>query len=182
MLRRTLTLPLLVVLVSLVAAFRAPPAAGPKPTLPGTSSNFTLVGHDPLMDRGMNAAPALYHDDKSGKTFVYVGSRTDGSHPNAGVLVVDVSDPSKPNVVGQIGPPDEALPSMTSRELRVWPQQKVLIVMNFSCSAILHACASPADLVGSTNPNFEFYDLSDPANPKLVSTYTPSRTPHEMFL
>jgi hypothetical protein len=182
MLRRTLTLPLLVVLVSLVSAFRAPHAGGPKPIQPGTSSNFTLVGHDSLMDRGMNAAPALYHDDTSGKTFVYVGSRTDGSHPNAGVLVVDVSDPSKPDVVGQIGPPDEGLPSMTSRELRVWPQQKVLIVMNFSCSAILHACVSPADLIGSTNPNFEFYDLSDPANPKLVSTYTPSRTPHEMFL
>jgi hypothetical protein len=180
--RRVLVVPLLVVLSSLVVGFRAQPAGGPAPTVPGSSKNFTLVGHDPLMNRGMNAAPALYSDAATGKTYVYVGSRTDGSHPNAGVLVVDVSDPAHPSVVNQIGAPNEALPTQTSRELRVWPQQKVLIVMNFSCSAILHACASPADVVGSVDPNFEFYDLSDPANPKLVATYTPSRTPHEMFL
>src|SRR4029077_11588770 len=117
-LRRPLTLPLLAALVALVA-FRSAPPGGPAPTAPGTSKNFTLVGHDSLMSRGMNAAPALYHDTAPGKTFVYVGSRTDGSHPNAGVMIVDVTDPSKPNVVGQIGPPDEALPSVTSRELRV---------------------------------------------------------------
>src|SRR5215813_7073038 len=40
---------------------------------PGTSSNFTLVGHDPLFNRGMNAALAIYGH------YVYVGNRTDGS-------------------------------------------------------------------------------------------------------
>jgi hypothetical protein len=40
---------------------------------PGTSANFTLVGHDPLFNRGMNAALAIFGH------YVYVGNRTDGS-------------------------------------------------------------------------------------------------------
>src|SRR5262249_7247131 len=36
---------------------------------PGTSSNFTLVGHNALFDRGMNAALAVFDH------FVYVGNR-----------------------------------------------------------------------------------------------------------
>jgi hypothetical protein len=172
--RRTLVV-LLVALTSLMVGFRGL-AGGPGPTEPGTAKNFTLVGHDPLMNRGMNAAPAMYGH------YLYIGSRTDGSHPNAGVLVVDVGDPAHPNVVNQIGPPDEGLPTMTSRELRVWPQQKALLVMNFQCSAALHACASAADAFGSFVYNIDFYDLSDPANPALVASYVPSRVPHEMFL
>lgn len=140
------------------------------------AAGFSLVGHNDLFSRGMNAAPAMYGH------YLYIGSRTDGTHPHAGVLVVDVANPSNPAVVNEIGPPDEGLPTSTSRELRVWPQQKLLIVMNFQCSAILHACASPADATGSQVSSFNFFDLSDPANPTLVSTYTPSRTPHEMYL
>ena len=41
---------------------------------PGTSRNFTLVGHNPLFDRGMNAAQAVFDN------FVYIGNRTDGSN------------------------------------------------------------------------------------------------------
>jgi hypothetical protein len=140
---------------------------------------FELVGHDPLFSRGMNAAPAIFDH------FVYVGNRTDGSpqHPRPGVLVVDVADPSKPEVVGEIGPPDEGVPGETSRELRVLPDQQLLLVMNFGCSAILHSCTSGADLVGTLNPTIKFYDLAaNPEDPPLVATYEPSRTPHEMFL
>lgn len=179
--RRVLIVPGLVVM-GLMVGSTSPALAAPAPTAPGTSANFNLVGHSSLLDRGMNAAPALYSDPASGKTYVYVGSRTDGSHPNAGVMIVDVSNPAAPSVVGQIGPPNEGLPSVTSRELRVWPQQKVLLVMNFQCSALLHVCASQADVTGSEISNIDFYDISDPTNPKLVSTYKPSRTPHEMFL
>jgi hypothetical protein len=149
-------------------------------TTPGTRSNFVQVGHSALFHRGMNAAPAIY------KHYVYIGSRTDGRdrHPHPGVLVVDVKDPAKPKIVYEIGPPDEGNPGETSRELRVWAQQKLLIVMNFGCSAVLHDCASSADVIGSLNPNFKFYDLSGAhaAHPKLIATYTPSRTPHEMYL
>lgn len=153
----------------------------PEPTL----VNFELVGHDALLFRGMNAAPALYEDPDTGRTFVYVGSRTDGSphHLRAGVLVVEVTDPANPAVVGEIGLPQESQPSMTSRELRVWPQEKLLLVLNFGCSALLHACLSTADAIGSLlAPTVKFYDLADPVAPLLVSTYLPSRTPHEFFL
>jgi hypothetical protein len=172
---------LAVATVTVAASFGTAVAAVP-PTEPGTAKNFEIVGQDPLLNRGMNAAPALYRDPATGEKFVYVGSRTDGSHPNAGVLVVRVTDPADPQIVNQIGPPNEGNPSETSRELRVWPREKLLMVMNFQCSAVLHACASPADVIGSLTHNIKFYDLTDPANPTLVSTYMPSRHPHEMFL
>src|SRR2546422_681119 len=41
---------------------------------PGTSQNFTLVGHNPLFNRGMNAALAIFDH------FVYIGNRSDGSN------------------------------------------------------------------------------------------------------
>ena len=41
---------------------------------PDTPGSFTLVGHNPLESRGMNAAIAV------NKGFVYAGSRTDGSN------------------------------------------------------------------------------------------------------
>lgn len=134
-----------------------------------------LVGHDPLLFRGMNAALAIH------KGHAYVGSRTDGLHPNAGVMVVDVRDPKAPEVVGQIGPPNEGNIGETSREMRVWPEQDLLIVLNLAsnCSFIIHAC-SPTQLVG--DDNYRFYDISDPASPELVAEYRPSLNPHEFFL
>lgn len=134
-----------------------------------------MVGHSPLLSRGMNAGLAVWGDH------VYVGSRTDGSpdHPNAGVLVVDVSDPATPRVVGEIVPPNEGNPGETSRELRIWPKQGLLVVLNFGCDPIAHACARR-----SVRPTIRFYDIrgSDANAPRLVTTYRPSATPHEMFL
>lgn len=175
--RHPLRLALLVAAIAIVP-FALPAAPALSLTTPGQAFNFTLVGHDPLFARGMNAAPAVYDH------YVYIGSRTDGSphHPHAGVLIVDVADPANPSVVGEIGIPEEGLPKSTSRELRVWPQEKLLMVLNFDCSAILHACTSVADAVGSLQPNIKFYDLTDPTAPALVSTYFRSRTPHEFFL
>jgi hypothetical protein len=149
-------------------------------TVPGTAKHLRLIGHDPLFARGMNAAPAVLND--SG--FVYIGSRTDGApdHPNAGILVVDASDPSDPEVVNEIGPPFAANPSETTRELRIWQEQKILIVLTFTCSAVIHHCE------GSVAPNFRFFDLSDPANPEFMMNFVPTqangaiRTPHEFFL
>src|SRR5438876_614239 len=114
---------------------------------PGTSQNFTLVGHNPLFDRGMNAAPAIFDH------FVYVGNRSDGSnscgdadpgpgvvpvltptnpdgtctHVHPGILVVDVANPASPTVVGEFGNEfaTGANVGQTSRELRVWPDQKL---------------------------------------------------------
>ncbi|MQA88195.1 MAG: hypothetical protein GEV03_27140 [Streptosporangiales bacterium] len=145
---------------------------------------LTVVGHEPLFHRGMNAAPAVYG------RYLYVGNRTDGSdtcanggtgcpHPHPGVLVVDTADPADPRVVGEIGPPDEGAIGQTSRELRVWPHAGLLMVMNFRCSAVIHAC--PPDQPDRFD--IKFFDVrADPVNPPLVATYVPSADPHEMFL
>src|SRR5690349_16468381 len=125
----------------LPAAVRADVTVATGGPVPGTSSNVELVGHNPLFNRGMNAAIAVYDD----QGYVYVGSRTDGpvtKHPHSGILVVDARDPANPQVVNEIGAPTVALNGETTRELRIWPQQKLLIVMTFACSASLHACAT----------------------------------------
>ena len=165
---------LLIPLACLVA-LAAPAAAGAQNPgdgeSPGTARNFELVGHEPLFGRGMNAAIAVYHN------YVYVGNRTDATppHRNPGVLVVDTSRPRRPHVVAEL-PPEPI--GQTSRELRVWPQQKLLMVMLFRCSSAIHACPAGAPAVFS----IKFYDLTNPRAPQLVSTYVPSRQPHEMFL
>jgi hypothetical protein len=156
--------------------------------IPDTASagapRLVQVGHDPLFNRGMNAAPAIYKD------FLYVGNRTDNSdtcadggtgcpHPHPGVLVLSIKNPANPAVVGEIGPPDEGTIGQTSRELRVWPQAGLLMVMNFRCSSAIHACPGGQPDVWS----IKFFDVAaDPVDPPLVSTYVPAQRPHEMFL
>jgi len=167
---------------------------------PGTSHHFRLVGHDPLFGRGMNAAPALFEH------FIYIGNRSDGSnscgdlnatgpvvpvltptnpdgtctHVHPGVLVVDVHQPSHPAVVGEFGNEfvSEANIGQTSRELRVLPQQGLLMVMYFRCSRVIHACPRSDQAF-----RIRFFDVAaDPLNPPLVATYEPPVLPHEMFL
>src|SRR6266851_3660957 len=165
-------------------------------TTPGTSQNVQLVGENPLFGRGMNAAATIFDH------FLYVGNRTDGSsrcgigdprrtapppdglntcqHPHPGVLVLDIGNPAAPTVVNEFG--DEfttgVFAGQTSRELRVWPEQKLLMIMYFRCSSFIHACTRPA----TDDWRIRFFDLSDPVHPALVSTYVPPSKPHEMFL
>jgi hypothetical protein len=158
-------------------------AAEPVPRASSFPGKLELVGHDPLLNRGMNAAIAVHG------RYVYVGSRTDGTHPNSEVLVVDVADPSKPSIVGRIGRPNEDNVGESSRELRVLPDQNLLLILNHGCSELIHACANGTqasrNIVTST---IRFYDIAgaNGASPKLVATYTPTRTeaqtPHEFFL
>lgn len=174
------------VTLALVAAAFALPALvlgdvgiGPGGGTPATALNFTLVGHDPLFARGMNAAPAIYDH------YLYVGSRTDGlpKHPHPGILIVDIGEPSAPTVVGEIGPPTAGQVGISTRELRVWPRKKLLIVLTFGCSNALHACRetdAPSAL--------DFYDLSDPLHPRRILRHLPRASggdaihPHEFFL
>jgi hypothetical protein len=189
---------IIVVLTLVFAALSIPTAqadvgVGTGGQVPGTASNFALVGHNPLANRGMNAAPALY------RNFVYVGNRTDGSsrcgagdpripvtgpdscpHAMPGIAVVDVADPAHPATVGEFATEftTGANLGQTSRELRVWPDQGLLMVMYFRCSSVIHACPPSADVW-----SIKFFDLAaDPIHPPLISTYVPSRKPHEMFL
>ena len=158
--------------------------------------NVKLVGHDPLFSRGMNAALAIYDN------YVYVGNRTDSSsicvgptgtpsgdtcpHPHPGILIVDVVDPAHPKVVGEIGKPYAGNIGITTRELRVWPDKKLLIVMDFHCSHLIHACQSGTD--AQFPFDIAFFDLTDPQQPRFISRYVPTSQagkqvkPHEMFL
>ncbi|MEA2681926.1 MAG: hypothetical protein QOK05_254 [Chloroflexota bacterium] len=168
-------------LLAAAVSFAGLGASAALATTPGTSSNFKLVGHDPLFNRGMNAAMAMYGH------YLYIGNRTDAAGTHAanhpGVLVVDVADPSHPKDVGEIAQPPAMAAGYTSRELRVWPQQKALMVIYFGCSSILHACASQSDITGlQPLQQVSFFDLSNPASPVLLSTLKPTATPHEMFL
>jgi hypothetical protein len=141
------------------------------------AEGFELVGHSDLGARGMNAAIAV-HDG-----YVYVGSRTDGQphHLTPGILVVDVRDPADPTVVGEITEGLAGDVGHTSRELRVWPQRDLLVVLNFGCSSAIHACAGSE--VRSTS-SFDLFDISGDraAAPVRVASYTPPVTPHEFFL
>ncbi len=156
-------------LLTLAAALLIAPtaAAGSKP-----AAALKQVGHEPLMHRGMNAAIAVHGD------YAYIGSRTDGGHPgmpHGGVMVVDISDPAAP---GLLGPPLDAKPGESSRELRVWKSQDVLIVLNTNCGVgdMLHHCTQPSI------SNFRFYDISgaNATNPQLLHQL--DLDTHEFFL
>jgi hypothetical protein len=179
---KRLVLALAALVLVLAAGALAAVGVGAGGGTPGTASSFELVGHDPLFGRGMNAAPAVYDH------YVYVGNRTDGSpqHPHPGILVVDVADPAHPSVVNEIGAPHAAQVGITTRELRVWPEKKLLMVMTFRCSSAIHDCPPGND---TTFPfDIKFFDLTDPVNPAFISSYVPTSRaglqvkPHEMYL
>src|SRR4051794_27558902 len=142
-------------------------AAAAKPA-PGS---FTQVGHNPLMRRGMNAAIAVSGD------YAYIGSRTDlhPGTPTGGIMVVNISDPSAPRLLGR---PLDAHAGESSRELRVWQSQHILIVLNTNCGPgpALHLCTQ--DSVS----NIRFYDISgaNAAKPKLLNEFKVDT--HEFFL
>ena len=174
-------------LASACAAAVAPataPAQDPVPANPPMPGKFELLGSNALMNRGMNSAIAVLDG------YAYIGSRTDGSHANAGVFVVDVRDPAKPTIVKEIGPADgEGLPTQSSRELRIIPDQKLLLVLNHACNEAIHRCAGAANAGAAPLPsNFNIFDIAgeNAANPKLVATWEPSaqgpQTPHEFFI
>jgi hypothetical protein len=206
--RRTILLAAVALLIALVlpAVVRGDVTIAPGGGTPGTSRNIVLVGHNSLFNRGMNAALAVW--EKGGKTYAYVGNRTDGSdtcgigdprrgvqpcpHVHPGILILDTTDPSDPDVVGEI-PASAAVPNaagqpvgVTSRELRIWPQKNLLIELAFRCSSVIHACPPGND---TTFPfYYKFWDISDPVHPQLIETHvTRSATgqavkPHEFYL
>ncbi|HEU4614340.1 MAG TPA: hypothetical protein VFS15_19730 [Kofleriaceae bacterium] len=138
------------------------------------TGSFEVVGHADLGARGMNAAIAIAGD------IAYVGSRID----NQPVLIVDIADPENPHVVGELGLPDEGLPSMSSRELRATTDPPMLFVLNLVCSPSLHGCQSG----GGEIENIKQYDISNPLAPRLVGLRgivgerLKTRSPHEFFL
>lgn len=138
-------------------------------------NELEIVGHSDLGARGMFAAIAVAGD------IAYVGSRND----KKGVLIVDISDPKAPAVVGEIGPPDAALPRMSPRELRVVPDLNLLVVLNMVCGPEQHGCAA----IGDAEPeNLRFFDITDRLAPVALDTvpimggFRTERSPHEFYL
>jgi hypothetical protein len=207
--RLALTTALLLAVGLGAPAVGQPTSVGPGGGTPGTSLNFTLLGHNALSGfeldgnttpRGMNAALTVFDD------LVYIGNRSDGSnscgdsdpgpgvtpvltptnpdgtctHVHPGILVVDVAEPTSPTVVGEFGTEftTGANEGQTARELRVWPEEELLMVMYFRCSRVIHACPQTAQSF-----RIRFFDLAvDPVNPPLIATYVPTALPHEMYL
>ena len=165
----------ILLLASTTGAMAAPAVESDVAAQDAPAGSIEVIGHNPLDMRGMNAALAV-----KGK-YAYIGSRTDNHGEDLrGVMVVDISNPAEPTVVSTIGQPHENNQGETSRELRIWPEKNLLIVMNlFSNCGEIHACTptSGAD-------NYRFYDISgeNAANPKFVAEYLPSVNPHEFYL
>jgi hypothetical protein len=139
------------------------------------TGSIEQLGHEPLKSRGMNSAIAVHGD------YAYIGSRTDGSHigqPQGGIMVVDISRPRRPELLTET--PIDAKPGESSRELRVWRSQDILIVLNTNCGAgpRLHLCSETVD----EERNFRFYDISgdNAAKPRLITEM--EEHTHEFFL
>src|SRR5918992_1536893 len=115
-------------IIVLVAVAMAALAAAPAAYAGGDrNGRIKQIGHEPLKNRGMNAAIAVHGD------YAYIGSRTDGGHagqPQGGLMVVDVSQPSAPKLVA--GPLDPK-PGESTRELRVWRAKGLLISLQTNC-------------------------------------------------
>ncbi len=120
-----------------------------RPPASGKKGAFKLVGRNPLLHRGMNAAIAIKGD------YAYIGSRTDlhPGTPHGGVMVLDISRPNQPELLGQ---PIAAMAGESTRELRVWQSQNVLIVLNTNCGVgdKLHHCTT------ASVSNIRFYDIA----------------------
>jgi hypothetical protein len=161
----------LVAIAAVTLVFMGAETAAAKPK----TGAIKQVGHEPLLNRGMNSAIAINGD------YAYVGSRTDGSHagqPQGGIMVVDISRPRRPELLTRT--PIDARPGESSRELRVWRSQDILIVLNTNCGAgpTLHHCS----LTDPEARNFRFYDISgrNARRPRLI-TQMEEHT-HEFFL
>jgi hypothetical protein len=161
------------VFVAVAALLLALPATATARSKGKTTASIKQVGKEPLMSRGMNAALAVHGD------YAYIGSRTDGGHegmPHGGILVVDISRPSRPELLTET--PIDATAGESSRELRVWRSQDILIVLNTNCGVgdELHHCTLPSI------SNFRFYDISgrNAADPELITQFNADT--HEFFL
>jgi len=72
--RTTAWLRAFLAIAAVLVILRGTATAAPGKEKKEKTGSLKQVGHEPLMDRGMNAALAVHGD------YVYVGSRTNGGH------------------------------------------------------------------------------------------------------
>lgn len=152
--------------------------------------SFEVVGYNPLPNPGGSIARGRNGPIGIAGNCLYVGNRTGrrtGTGPAFGnaavppeVLIVDISHPHRPAVVGAFQTPLGS----TSRELRTIPDMNTLIVMNFRATGVEGGGGGLPDAPndGVVN-NYQIYDISDCRKPRLVSTTSLGASqPHEFFL
>ena len=143
--------------------------------------NFKVLAHNPLphfrgsVARGRNGPTGI-----AGDCF-YVGNRvgrrtgtggTSGTAPQPpDNLIVDISNPRNPRVVGEF----LTILGATSRELRTIPDRNAMVVMNFADGVPDSAAVN----------NFQLFDITDCRKPQLVRTVPVGNglaRPHEFYL
>ena len=141
--------------------------------------HFEVIGHNPLPNPGDTIARGRNGPVGIAGNCLYVGNRI-GRRTGTGdpfgtpelppeVLIVDISVPSRPEVVGAFTTP----PHATSRELRTIPDLRTLIIENF-------VDTGPRS---SDVNNFQVYDITDCRHPVLTGMIGLDQdTPHEFFL
>src|SRR5205823_10126439 len=101
--------PIALALAATVAVPAATPATAGTPgvgaaTVPGLSTNFTLVGHTDLQQRGMNSPLAVAGNCAYVGDRYYSSSPDAATRPNGGIAIIDVSNPATPTQTGIIPP------------------------------------------------------------------------------
>jgi hypothetical protein len=136
-----------------LAAVLACPSSSLAAGLPAT---LTVVGHDDLGARGLNAGLALADH------CAFVGSRGQGP-----VAIEDISDPAHPRGVGSL--PGRA--RSTAREVRAVPASHLLVVLSYQ-------------LGGGGGNRIDLYQwTTDCTQPSLAGSHDfGRRPPHELFL
>gem|GEM_PF-991152 len=141
--------------------------------------NFQVIGYNPLPNPGGSIARGRNGPLGISGHCLYVGSRI-GRRPGTGpafgtpalppeVLIVDISNPRRPTVVGSF----PTILNATSRELRTIPDANTLIIMNFR---------EVGPDTGEVN-NYQIYDITDCRRPVLKQTLSLGQDrPHEFFL
>ena len=168
----------------IIGALREPLAKLPQ------IENFQVIGYNPLPSPGDSIARGRNGPTGITGNCLNVGSRVGrrtGTGPTFSnvalppeVLIVDIGNPSKPEVVGAFQTPIGA----TARELRAIPGMNTLIIMNFRATGIEGGGGGVPDPpnTGAVN-NYQIYNIADCRKPVLTATIDfGTSQPHEFFL
>src|SRR5918994_7351796 len=92
-------------------------------------------------------------------------------------MIAAAPTPAPPTVVKEMNPPFEGNERESSRELRVWRSQEILIVLHTNCGGqTAHLCTTP-DV-----SSMRFYDISGDNAKNPVMLHQKGRDTHEFFI
>jgi hypothetical protein len=138
-------------LVAFVAAMAPGAHAKNRPATPAEQP-ATVVAHVPLAGSATNQMDL---QENGGKQFLYIGANS-----NQGVTVVDVTNPGQPNIVKRLAWPNQA----STGRLQ-------LVSGGLALAEGADGGSMAADPVPSTR-TVKVLDLSDPANPRVVLSFS----------